>query len=164
MNIWRGCRDLVLAFSLLTTSVSAEWGPGTDLPDLTEAGLEGILPDVEGKVVMIDFWASWCVPCKATFPVMEELYTKYKDKGLQIIAISVDESRKGFDRFIDRMQPSFPVAHAESRAFLETVKPQVMPTSFLVDRKGVIQYMHLGWGGKQMKLELETQIVELLEK
>ena len=164
MNMWRGLRISALAFGFLTTSVSAQWGPSTVLPDLAEAGLEGALPDVEGKVVMIDFWASWCVPCKATFPVMDELYSKYKDRGFQIVAISVDEKKKAIDKFVDRMKPSFPVAHTKSREFLDSVKPQAMPTSFLVDRNGVIRYMHLGWGGTQMKLELEAQITELLEE
>ena len=164
MNMWRGFSVLVLATGFLTTSLLADWEPGAILPDLREVGLEGILPDIESKVVMVDFWASWCVPCKATFPVMDELYSKYKDKGLQIIAISVDENRKAFDRFIDRLQPSFPIAYTGSREFLDSVKPQAMPTSFLVDKNGVIQFMHLGWGGNQMKSELEARIVELLEE
>lgn len=162
--MWRSIRLLLLACGLLTTSVFAEWGPGSNLPDLKKVGLEGNLPDIEGKVVLVDFWASWCVPCKASFPAIDELYEKYKDKGFRVIAISADENKKAFARFVDRMRPRFPIVRSGTRTFMDSVKPPAMPTSFLVDKNGEIRFMHVGWNGNRTRSELEAQIVELLEE
>ena len=75
---------------------------GDSLPDLTSFKLEGKLPDqLKGQVILLDFWASWCAPCKSSFPAMQELHTKYKDKGLTIVAVSVDEKPENMKAFLD---------------------------------------------------------------
>src|SRR5947209_5762303 len=82
------------AAALLTFNATAGLKAGDPLPDLAKSKLEGKLPeDLKGKVVLLDFWASWCEPCKASFPVMADLQKKYGPAGLVIVAINVDENR-----------------------------------------------------------------------
>jgi thiol-disulfide isomerase/thioredoxin len=79
----------LLGGSQIPTAVAAQ--VGDTLPDLKELGLEGDLPDLKGKIILLDFFASWCEPCKKSFPVMQSLHQDYASKGLVILAVSVDE-------------------------------------------------------------------------
>src|SRR4051812_17688877 len=72
---------------------------GDQLPDLTSFQLAGKLPeDLKGQVILIDFWASWCEPCRLSFPAMEKLRIKYAEQGLRIVAVSVDEKQENMQR------------------------------------------------------------------
>jgi len=164
MNMWRRISLSILMSALVASSAFAEWNQGMKLPQLKGAGLSGELPETAGKVVLVDFWASWCVPCKASFPVMSELYEKYKGDGFEIVAVSADDSRKRYDKFVERLKPKFPVLFSDTKEVLDSAQPKAMPTSYLVDRNGEIKFVHLGWHGNQSKLELEEQIEGLLKE
>ncbi|MBK1880587.1 TlpA disulfide reductase family protein [Pelagicoccus mobilis] len=141
-----------------------EWKEGDVLPELSGFGLQGDLPELEGKVTYVDFWASWCAPCKAAFPEIERLYQKHGEKGFQVVAVSVDSSEKMMRRFLDRVKPSFATVWDEEQQLVETAEVGVMPTSFLVDGEGKIRSVHEGWGGKETAVELEAEILELLKE
>ena len=101
MKIWLKISLTAIAALSCVSLVQAEgWGSGTELPSTLEGfALEGEVPEMEGKVTLVDFWASWCAPCKAAFPEMEKLYQNFKDEGFQIVAVSVDQKA-------NQMQPS----------------------------------------------------------
>lgn len=148
---------------LVTTGFSA-WEKGQPLPELGSFALEGEIPELEGKVTYVDFWASWCVPCKASFPEIERLYQANKDAGFQVLAVSVDSSEKSMQKFVDRAKPSFAVVWDAKQSLVSDAGVEVMPTSFLVDAKGVIRAVHYGWRGAETAAKLESEIQALLEE
>lgn len=149
---------------LLASSAFSAWEKGDTIPNLSEYQLEGTLPALEGKLTYIDFWASWCAPCKASFPEMERLYVENREAGFQVLAVSVDASEKAMRKFLDRASPTFSVVRDSKQALASAAEIEVMPTSFLVDEKGVIRSVHYGWRGGETAEELEREIVELLNE
>ena len=101
MKEWLKIRIGGLALLLASVNAAAAgWEAGMDVPSLDEYSLVGDAPSLEGKVTLIDFWASWCAPCKAAFPEMDKLYQEFGDEGFQIIAVSVDQKFLNFVRAI----------------------------------------------------------------
>jgi len=152
------------SWALAPFALQAEWAEGDVVPNLTEFDLQGEMPELEGKVTYIDFWASWCAPCKAAFPEIEKLYSENKDKGFQVIAVSVDSSEKMMRRFLDKVDPSFATVWDADQKLVEHAEVGVMPTSFLIDAEGKIRAVHEGWRGKETLGKLEAEIMELLKE
>ena len=137
---------------------------GDTLPDLTGFKLEGTLPDsLKGKVVILDFWASWCGPCAESFPVMDELQKKYQDQGLVIVAVSVDEKAAKMETFLKKNPVSFTVVRDAEHKLVATVEPPTMPTSFIIDREGKVRFLHTGFHGATTRKEYIEQIESLLK-
>jgi thiol-disulfide isomerase/thioredoxin len=138
---------------------------GDPLPALDAYKLEGKLPaDLKGKVLLLDFWASWCGPCKNSFPAMNDLHKQYADKGLTIIAVSVDEKRDDMDRFLKSLPASFAVVRDAAHKLVAMADVPTMPTSFLIDRSGKVRFVHKGFRGdetvKQYRAEIDTLLAE----
>jgi len=134
---------------------------GDALPDLGKFGLEGKLPDdLKGKVVLLDFWASWCGPCKESFPVMEELHQKYGAKGLVILAVNVDEEADAMKDFLKSHPVTFTIVHDQTKKLVNTASIGSMPTSFVIGKDGKVASIHKGFHGK----ESANQYVEEIEK
>jgi thiol-disulfide isomerase/thioredoxin len=104
------------------------------------------LSQFKGKVIILDFWATWCVPCKAEIPGFIELQKKYGDKGLQIIGLSVDDTQKMAKDYVDAMKMNYPVLLAEGKEdILKAYDPiPSIPVSIIIDRQGRIVSRHLG--------------------
>jgi len=137
---------------------------GDPLPDLTGFKLEGPLPDsLKGKVVVLDFWASWCGPCAQSFPVMDELQKKYKDQGLVILAVSVDEKAAKMESFMKKNPVAFTVVRDAEHQLVAVAEPQTMPTSFIFDREGKVRFLHNGFHGATTQKEYVEQIESLLK-
>jgi peroxiredoxin len=115
----------------------------------------------KGKVVIVDFWATWCEPCKKSFPKYQELYVKYKASGLEILAISVDDEKKEIPDFIRTYGAKFPVGWDEGHRIADCFKPSNMPSAYVIDKNGVVKYVHTGYRDGEEK-ELEKEIKELL--
>lgn len=162
MNTFRRLSIFLIGL-FLASSLWADWKVGDTVPDLSQYGITGTIPKLEGKVTYVDFWASWCPPCKAAFPAMDRLYSEHKDDGFQILAISLDSTHRAMDQFVARARPSFAIVWDGEQALASDAGIEAMPTSFLVDSKGVIRKMHRGWGGSASEKALEAEILELLE-
>jgi len=121
------------------------------------------LQDFKGRVVYLDFWATWCPPCRKSFPWMDEMHARYKDDGLAIIAVSVDKKRELIEEFIKKMEPTFTIASDPSGAVAKSYKLRGMPSSYLIDRNGVLVKTHMGFRNKD-KAKMEAAIKTLLEK
>ncbi|HKI68504.1 MAG TPA: TlpA disulfide reductase family protein [Verrucomicrobiae bacterium] len=138
---------------------------GDTLPDLTTFKLEGQLPDaLKGKVVLLDFWASWCDPCKESFPIMDELQKQYGSKGLVIIAVNVDENRADMEGFLKKHTASFTVVHDAKQKLVAAAGISTMPSSFLVDPSGKVRFAHSGFRGEETTKEYRQEIESLLKK
>ncbi len=134
-------------------------------PGFTLAGIDSEvrLAEQRGKVVYLDFWASWCTPCRKSFPWMNELQARYGDKGLKIIAINLDKSRAESQAFLDATGPEFTIAFDPQGNTAEQYQVMGMPSSYLIDRKGMLHSSHIGFRDKD-KAALEQQIEGLLQQ
>lgn len=141
---FRRAAFLLLALAACSAA-RADWRVGDAVPNLAAYDLAGEMPELKGKVTYIDFWASWCPPCKASFPAIEQLYQQRKGDGFQVIAISVDSSERAMNSFLKRANPSFATIWDRKQALVEEAGIEVMPTSFLVDANGVIRSAHTGY-------------------
>ncbi len=136
---------------------------GDEFPDLKKFGLEGQLPDWHGKVVLVDFFASWCGPCKASFPVMDALYQEYHDKGLVIVAVNLDRKKSDMEDFLEDHPVHFPVVRDASNRLVSTVKIASMPSSFLLGPDGKVRAVHRGFRGDETRREYVKEIQSLLK-
>jgi thiol-disulfide isomerase/thioredoxin len=153
-----------LVMMMLPVACSADFKQGDALPDLASFRLEGKLPEeLKGKVILLDFWASWCGPCKSSFPVMEELTKKYAGQGLTIVAVSVDEKQENMQRFLKSTKVSFNVVRDAQQKLVAAANIRAMPTSFLVDRSGKIRFIHGGFDGEETRRQYVKEIEQLLE-
>jgi len=135
-----------LVFLLLTLLVNpaalASKAPVFELP-----GNSGSvsLKQYHNKVVVVDFWASWCVPCKYSFPWLNEMQERYGKDGLKVIAINVDKDKALADKFLERVPASFDIAYDPEGKVADLYSLKVMPSSFLIDRDGNLVHAHKGF-------------------
>jgi len=118
---------------------------------------------VEGNVVYVDFWASWCVPCRKSFPWMTELLARYKGQGLQIVTINLDRDRAAAQKFLDATGASLPVVYDSAGRFAKLYDLQVMPTSLLYGRDGDLRSRHDGFDENKTAM-IESQIKKLIQE
>ena len=144
------------------SALSVEVGqPAADF-ELLNLKQEGVkLSGYKGKVVYLDFWASWCVPCRETFPFMNQLKEKYGKDGLEVIAVNIDTKRPDADKFLSQMPAEFTVLFDPKRVVAKTYELKGMPTTFLIDRSGNIISTHLGFQ-KDRAGELEAVVAKAL--
>jgi len=157
-------RFYVIGAVLVVASNAAALAPGDtppaiDMPD--QAGKMVDLRELKGKVVLIDFWASWCGPCKQEMPVLEELHKKYAKDGLVIVGINIDNSAKKMNNFLKGAPATFRVVHDRKLNVASKYEPATMPSSYFIGRDGKIRYVHEGFRKKDAA-ELENRVKKLL--
>ena len=136
---------------------------GDAFPELAKFPLDGKLPDpLKGKIVVVDFWASWCGPCSDSFPAMEELSRRFRDKGVIFLAVNVDESRAAMDEFLKLHPVSFTIVRDAKKKLVAEVNIASMPTSFVLDREGRVLAIHKGFRGAETRQKYVKEIEDLL--
>ncbi len=114
------------------------------------------LAQYKGRVVLLDFWASWCAPCKASFPWMQHLQQQYPRTDLVVLAVNVDHERGLADQFLQAQRPDFSVVFDPQGRIAERFDVHSMPASFYIDRSGRVRYTHAGFrSGDRDEAELE---------
>ena len=164
------CQQLLLKMALLLTlfclnsmTMAVEVKntmPACTLSSLGEAKTED-LQHYKGQVVYVDFWASWCVPCAHSFPFLNELHHEFKDKGLQIVGINMDENAGDAKAFLAKTPAQFTIVADTSTQCAKDFDVKAMPSSYLIDRKGVVHHVHQGFRSEDIK-ELRALVENLL--
>ncbi len=134
-------------------------------PELTLTDIQGVshsLADYKGQVVLVNFWATWCPPCKAEMPTLDAYYNKYKEKGFTIIAINDGDPASEVIQFVKDYRLTFPVwLDLNYTATDQAFKTLNLPSSFVIDRNGMIR---LRWAGEISRKMLEKFVTPIIEE
>jgi len=143
-------------------SARAQIKVGDVFPSLATADLSGSVPPTSGQVVFVDFWASWCAPCKASFPAYGRIFSDFARRGLVMVAVSVDESASAYSTFVKKSAPPFPTVRDQHTKLVREVQVPSMPTSYVIGRDGKVRYIHVGFHSGETEKALRGEIEALL--
>ena len=127
-----------------------------DVPDLD-------LGSYRGKIVYLDFWASWCTPCRRSFPWLADVQSRYGSQNLVVVAVNLDQDRNKAERFLNDVPANFTVLYDPDGRIASAYKVKAMPSSFLIDRSGRVRFEHHGFSPKEIS-DYEGQIAALIEE
>jgi thiol-disulfide isomerase/thioredoxin len=153
MRGWIRAACLLIALCTVPTTTRAATAPvvGAPMPRFNLPAVSGTVnsDSLRGHIVYVDFWASWCDPCRRSFPWLRALHENYAAKGLVIVAINLDKDRAAAERFLVKYPAPFKVAFDPAGGTAEAFHVQAMPTSYLVGRDGRVLETHAGFDSKQ---------------
>jgi thiol-disulfide isomerase/thioredoxin len=119
-------------------------------------------PELAGKILVVDFWASWCAPCKASFPALGKVASDYAARGVVLLGVSVDESPGAYAAFVKKLAPPFRTLHDARQDLARAVQVPAMPTTYVVDRQGRVSSIHTGFHGdasdKKLRADLDALV------
>jgi thiol-disulfide isomerase/thioredoxin len=152
-------RVVSLCLALFVPAVAAAKKVGERAPDFTLRDLAGKpvrLSELRGSVVVVDFWASWCAPCKKELPALEVLQRRYREAGKKVVilTINIDKDRANAEKFLRSAKiKDLSVLLDKEGAVAGQYDLPTMPTSFVIDQKGIVRYVHAGYtGGDEKKV------------
>ena len=155
---------LVLAMLSWGTGAAFATEAGQPAPNFALPDAQGsvvTLESLRGQVVYVDFWASWCAPCRRSFPWMNEMRQKYGGKGFVIVAVNVDKKRADAEKFLAQIPATFPVVFDEAGTSPAAFGVKGMPSSYLIDTSGNVVFIERGFMDEH-RAELEDRIKSLL--
>lgn len=151
---------LALALPLVSSVLYAKEVPAIPV----NTGNQSIdLRNLKGQVVYVDFWASWCGPCRKSFPWLNDMQAKYANKGLKVIAINVDSDRALAETFLKENKAQFTIGYDPDGKLATAFGVQGMPSSYIIDRHGVIKHSHVGFREKDIT-DYEEHIKSLIKE
>ena len=153
---------LVLGATLILPLSSHAVDLRQDAPDFTLKSLEGSnlrLEEYRGQVVLINFWASWCGPCRQEMPLLDRLHHRYEDTGFAVLGVNVEGEIEPAQEIVDKTNVTFPILIDDGQKVSDMYNLQAMPTTVVVDRDGVVRYIHPGY-----KPGDEAKYVEVVKK
>ena len=159
-------RLAAVALIVVCTGASAAITPSAGAPDFTLPSLEGSnlrLQEQRGQVVMINFWATWCGPCRVEMPHLARLYDKYRGSGFKVLAVNIDEDPYKAANLAKQLGMRFPVRLDTEKKVSRLYDLSTMPSTILVDRDGRVRYVHRGYR-EGYEDTYDKQIRELLRE
>jgi thiol-disulfide isomerase/thioredoxin len=153
---------LVTALAALVSPVAAS--SAKHVPDLALTLTDGTTirtTGLEGKVLLLDFWASWCVPCRRSFPEIDALGRELAPRGLAVLAVNVDEQQKNADAFLAAHPHTMRVALDPRGVAAQAFELQAMPSTVIVDRSGQVRFLHQGYTEKTLG-QFRGEVLQLL--
>lgn len=157
------CWSLLALLSFAGPVVAVEVGapaPAFDVPSLRDEG-RMTLAQYRGKVVLLDFWASWCGPCAQSVPHYQKLRGELADRGFELVAVGLDEDAADGRAFLERFDVHYPVGSDPAGAVAERYALKGMPYAVLIDREGIVRDTHVGFQSSDVA-ELRARIETLL--
>lgn len=146
----------IWGFAIAALAVGAALRP---IPAPAQPALD--LEAYRGQIVWVDFWASWCTPCRRSFPWLNEIMTKYADRGLVVVGVNVDAERALADQFLREVPARFPIVYDPDGTLAMQYEVLGMPSSFLIGRDGEVISSHIGFR-REERGNYEASIVEAL--
>lgn len=145
-GLLRGLRVTALAATLAVSSLvgaSASLAPTFALP--SRGGDTVALDKLKGQVVMINFWASWCGPCRTEMPLLDQMYKRYSSLGFTLLGVNVESDTKDAEKLLQQVPVSFPVLFDKENKVSKLYEVNAMPSTVFIDRKGNVRYLHRGY-------------------
>ena len=135
-----------------------------EAPDFTLKSLDGSnmrLEEYRGQVVLINFWASWCGPCRQEMPLLDRLHHRYEDTGFAVLGVNVEGESAPAQDIVDKTNVTFPIVIDDGQKVSEMYNLEAMPSTFVVDRDGVVRYIHRGYkpGDEAKYVEVVKQLI-----
>ena len=162
----RSCKikSVVLLLLGLAALPAAAVAPEQPAPDFTLKSLEGTnlrLEEFRGQVVLINFWASWCGPCRQEMPVLDRLHQRYADTGFAVLGVNVEGEEGPARELLAKVPVTFPVLIDEGQRVSELYGLEAMPSTVVVDRDGVVRFVHHGYrpGDEAGYVEMVKQLI-----
>jgi thiol-disulfide isomerase/thioredoxin len=156
-------------FAMTTLVASLAWaatlsGPAPNFTLQSNSGEQVSLASLKGKVVMVNFWATWCVPCRQEMPHLEALYQRYESLGFELLAVNVEKNQaEGIRKWLADTPVTFPVLLDPDNKVTKLYKVQTMPSTVLVARDGTMRFIHHGYK-PGYENEYQTQVRALLRE
>jgi len=159
---------VILLFAVFVSIDICQVKEGSAAPDFegkTSKDKEIKLSDYLGKVVLIDFWASWCPPCREEMPELIKFYRKHKDPKFELIAVNIDNDKNNMQHFLNQLfpEPAFPIVVDDSQKIPSLFDIQAMPTTIFIDKKGKIRFWHDGFKESYVE-DFNSELTQLLKE
>ena len=154
---------LLLTFVVTLRAVAADPKPAPDISLITADGRTVQLSDFAGRVVLLDFWASWCAPCKTSFPALDKLFRENEARGFTVFAVNLDKKRSNADEFLTANPHAMTIVFDPDGKVSKAFRIFGLPSSVLIDRSGNIRFTHLGYNAKVVERyvrEINTLLAE----
>ncbi|APR67536.1 TlpA family protein disulfide reductase [Thalassolituus oleivorans] len=153
---------LLLTFASIAGAETKQPAPAFTLPKLVGEGTYS-LSQFRGQVVYLDFWASWCGPCRKSLPLLNNLRGELHQQGFEVLAVNLDEDKASGLDFLKEVPVSYPTLHDANGTTPNAYGLRGMPTSYLIDRNGIMRAVHMGFKPSDMT-EIRAQVVQLLNE
>jgi len=155
---------LAIALTLFSHSSSAQIGKKAAEFSLPAVNGETVtLQSFRGKVVLLNFWATWCGPCREELPELARVQEKFRQRGLAVVAVTVDNELENVRSFLKKYDIKLQALCDKKKKVANAYAVEKMPSSYLIDRTGVIRFIHRGYSPEELK-RIENEIDELLDK
>jgi peroxiredoxin len=143
-------RNRIAALAAMLMLALPAWAAAADVqaPGFTLQSLDGktvTLGQYKGDVVMINFWASWCGPCRQEMPLLDDIYKQYKDMGFVLLGVNVEPDASNANGWLKKTPVSYPILYDPKSAVSQLYQVQAMPTTVIIDRQGVVRFVHNGY-------------------
>ena len=152
-----------IGLALMPAQAKEISGPSPDFTLKSNAGGNVRLGELAGQVVMLNFWASWCGPCRQEIPLLEQMYQQFKPLGFTVLGVNVEESATAAKRMLKDTPVSFPILFDSNNTVSKLYNVKAMPTTLLIDRDGNMRFLHQGYK-PGYEVAYEEQVRKLLRE
>jgi peroxiredoxin len=148
VNSWMRAAAMTAALAMTSMAITSAGASSALAPSFTLPSRSGdtvSLGQLKGKVVMLNFWASWCGPCRQEMPLLEQMHKRYSALGFTLVGVNVDANSKDAEDWLSKTPVSFPVLFDRESKVSKMYEVSAMPSTVFIDRKGNVRYLHRGY-------------------